>query len=196
MSGLEKIIGHIESSAADAAAKLISDANKEADRIRSAGQEAAKVKEAAINRQAELDVSATSKRIESAADQTLKRLLLQAKQKEIDSVIEEAVTTLKGLDKADYFKVILHMIPRYALQKEGVIRFSANDTARLPKSFEKQIAEALEGDAKLTLSKEPVDIDGGFILEYGDIEENCSFSALIEASKEDLQDKIGKILFD
>ncbi len=196
MSGLEKILGHIESEAADAAAKLIADANAQAEKILASGKEAAQAKEAAVNHQAELDVTATSRRIESAADQTLKRLLLQAKQKEIDSVITEAMDTLKGLDKADYFKVILHMIPRYALPREGVIRFSENDVARLPRSFEKQINEALEGDAVLKLSKDPVNIDGGFILDYGDIEENCSFSALVEGSREDLQDKIGKLLFD
>lgn len=196
MSGLDKIIGHIEASAAENAAKLIDSAKAEADRILSLGKEEAESKEAAIKKQAELDVAATSRRIESAADQSLKRYLLQAKQKEIDSVITEAKDTLLGLGNADYFKVILHMIPKYADEKDGVIRFSENDLARIPKDFEKKINAALEGKGSLVLSKESVDIDGGFVLEYGDIEENCSFSALIEASKEDLQDKIGQILFE
>ena len=195
MSGLEKIIGHIETSAADTAAKLIETATADAEKILKTGKEEALAKEAAINRQAELDVAAASKRIESSADQTLKRLLLQEKQQQIDGVIKEAVDTLKNLSIEDYFKVILHMIPKYAPDREGEICFSAKDLERLPKGFEKKINSAMEAGT-LTLSKEPVDIDGGFVLKYGDIEENCSFEALVESSREVLQDKIGQILFD
>jgi len=195
MSGLEKIIGHIETSAAETAAKLIETATADAEKILQTGKEEALAKEAAINRQAELDVAAASKRIESSAEQTLKRLLLQEKQKQIDDVIADAVETLKGLKEEDYFEVILHMIPRYAPARDGVIHFSAKDLDRLPKDFEKKINGTLKGGF-LTMSNEPADIDGGFILKYGDIEENCSFEALVEASRETLQDRIGQILFD
>ena len=121
---------------------------------------------------------------------------LLAKQDEIDKVIETAVNTLKNLESDDYFKVILHMVPKYAPSKDGVICFSSEDLARLPEGFEDEINKALDGRASLTLSDKPADINGGFILKYGDIEENCSFDALIESSKETLQDKIGQILFE
>ena len=50
-------------------------------------------------------------------------------------------------------------------------------------------------DADLKISETPANIKNGFVLSYGDVEENCSFDALIEASKETLQDKIGQMLF-
>ena len=196
MSGLEKIIGHIETSAAETANKLLGSAKAEAEKIIKSGKEDALAKEAAVNRQADLDVAAATKRIESAAEQNLKRYILLAKQDEIDKVIETAVNTLKNLESDDYFKVILHMVPKYAPSKDGVICFSSEDLARLPEGFEDEINKALDGRASLTLSDKPADINGGFILKYGDIEENCSFDALIESSKETLQDKIGQILFE
>ena len=48
----------------------------------------------------------------------------------------------------------------------------------------------------LELNAEPVNIDGGFILLYGGIEENCSFSAIFSGERERLSDVASKLLFD
>ena len=45
------------------------------------------------------------------------------------------------------------------------------------------------------LSKQPADIEDGFILSYGLISENCSFRAMMEAEKEDIRDTAARILF-
>ena len=99
------------------------------------------------------------------------------------------------VSKSDFlvqdFSVLEKMIKRYSTGQSGEIRFSETDLSRMPAAFEKTISES-----GLTLSKEPVSINGGFILDYGEIEENCRFEALIHASKETLQDKIGQILFN
>ena len=60
-----------------------------------------------------------------------------------------------------------------------------------------QVAQALAGKpgASLTLDEAPRDIDGGFVLIYGDIEENCSFEALFDAQKDRLQDEVRALLF-
>ena len=54
---------------------------------------------------------------------------------------------------------------------------------------------ALPAGCSLTLGKTPRAMDGGFILVYGGVEENCSFSALFASRKEALQDSVQKILF-
>ena len=38
--------------------------------------------------------------------------------------------------------------------------------------------------------------DGGFILSYGGVDQNCSVSALFEEGAETLQDKIQTLLFE
>ena len=45
------------------------------------------------------------------------------------------------------------------------------------------------------LAKEPKELDGGFILVYGGVEENCSFKALISAKKDELADKVHQLIF-
>jgi V/A-type H+-transporting ATPase subunit E len=49
--------------------------------------------------------------------------------------------------------------------------------------------------ASLTLSEKTAAIDGGFLLIYGEIEENCSFDALFSASRENMQDQVNAFLF-
>ena len=195
MSGLEKIIEHIEGSATEAAGKLIESAKAEVERIKAAGKADADAKVDAINKQTELDVSAASKRIESAAEMTEKRMLLAARQEEIEYVLEEALAQLKGQEDGAYFDCIIGMIPRFALAKDGEICFGQKDLDRLPADIESRIAGALNGKGSLKISKKPANIDGGFILDYGDVEENCSFDALVESSREDLADKISQIMF-
>lgn len=196
MSGLENIIKHIESTATKTATDMLEKAKADAESIIASGKANAEENAAAISRQGEADAKGARKRIESRADQNLKRYLLQAKQWEIDRTIAAALDKIQAMPDAAYFETILKMVDKYAPAKDGKIRFSEEDLARMPKGFEARINERLDGRAKLTLSDEAVRINGGFVLDYGDIEENCSLDALAESSKEELQDKISQILFE
>ena len=49
--------------------------------------------------------------------------------------------------------------------------------------------------ADVSIAQEPANIDGGFILSYGGIEENCSFDAIFRSEREKLQDIVSGILF-
>lgn len=190
MSGLEKILEHIKSEATSTADEMLRVAKAEAEKIVDTEKKEAAFRADQIKRQSELDVTATRNRIQSAGDLKEKRMILEAKQKEIDDVFTATMDYLSNLDDAGYFAIIDKMIPRYADGIEGTIRFNARDLARVPESTKKVIKDNL-----LTISDQPAQIDGGFILVYKDIEENCSFDSLISASREDLQDKIGQILF-
>lgn len=190
MSGLEKILEHIKNEATGKADEMLRLAKEEAERIVDAEKKEASLRADQIKRQSELDVTSTRNRIQSAGDLKEKRMILEAKQKEIDDVFTATMEYLSNLDDAGYFAIIDKMIPRYADGIEGTIRFNARDLARVPESTKKVIQDNL-----LTISDQPAQIDGGFILVYKDIEENCSFDSLISASREDLQDKIGQILF-
>ena len=50
-------------------------------------------------------------------------------------------------------------------------------------------------DASLHISDIPGKLDGGFILSYGEIEENCSIEALFDSERERLKDLVQEILF-
>lgn len=62
--------------------------------------------------------------------------------------------------------------------------------------FEAVIQKAAEAKGgSLTLMEEPKKIDGGFVLVYGGVEENCTFHALFAEKKDELSDKVHAMLF-
>lgn len=198
MTGLDKILTHIKEDASTAAEAIITQANKEANKITSDAQAEGKQRYEEINKQSELDVKAYKNRFKSAANLQERKLVLEAKQQIIGDIIRKAEDSLMNLSDEEYFKAILAMVKKYAQPESGQILFSKKDNKRLPVNFEDRLKEALEGidGASLLISKETREIDGGFVLIYGEIEENCSFDALFLEARENMQDKVSALLFN
>lgn len=88
------------------------------------------------------------------------------------------------------------MVEKFAAPQKGEIALNAQDLAKLPAGFEKEVnALAQKKGGELVLSKAPASVEKGFILSYGGIEENCSFKAMFDAKKDECQDLVQKILF-
>ncbi len=198
MAGLDKIVDHIKNDANRSANEIIDSAKSEADRIVSAAKEEAKKQCEYLEAQSKSAVADTIKRGESAADLKEKRMILEAKQEIIDQVIADALVHLEGLPDNEYFDAILKMIGKYSLNKAGEIIFNEKDKNRLPGGFEGKIKDALNGKpgAELKISDKTRKISSGFVLVYGDIEENCSFDAIFSELHDTLQDKVGALLFE
>lgn len=198
MTGLEKIIKHIEEDASTAAETVILQAKDKADQtITNAHTEGDKMS-AEIAEKSQLDVNAFLNRAESTAALQKKKMILNAKQQIISEIMQKAKTLLMELPEDEYFEAILKMLQKYALGMSGEILFSEKDRKRIPNQFAERVNSALVDvpGASLTVSDHTRAIDGGFVLIYGDIEENCSFEALILADKDALQDKISTLLFE
>lgn len=198
MTGLEKMIKVIEADAQANADKILAEAREESDRIISEAKEEAKQCAAKIAEKPASEIKVIMDRAESGARLVKRQMILDAKQKIINDIIQKAKRKLAGLSDKEYFDMILQMVRKYAYSQAGVIKFSKADLDRLPKDFEKSLELILKDkeNASLTVSDESVKIDGGFILVYGDIEENCSFDALFSDAKDELQDKLNAFLFE
>ncbi len=197
MAELDKIIKHIENDAAAVALAILTDAQSKAEEMIATAEEDAQNRCHEIQKKTEADIENTLNKADSAALLQERKMILNAKQQFINDVIERAKISLAQLSNEDYFNMIKKMIKKYALPKKGEIIFSQSDIKRLPANFEADLPTILsekEG-AELLVSDETRKIDGGFILVYGDVEENCSFEALFLAAKESLQDKVYKFLF-
>ncbi len=197
MTGLDKIIKHIEDEAALTARNEIEKAKERAEEILKEAVLEADKKCSEIYEESQNEIKLSLSRSESAAALSEKKLILNAKQEIIADVIKKAQAALTSLPDEEYIVKVRNMIRKYALNQKGHILFSASDLTRLPKDFESSIITALadKSDAGLSVSGLTADIDGGFILDYGDIQVNCSFEALISAARETLQDKVREILF-
>ena len=126
----------------------------------------------------------------------VERAILAAKQSIIGNMLDKAYDAMVALPDEEYFKVIVKCLEKSVQPKSGEICFSVKDRKRLTPQTEKQIEQiAAAHGGSLTVSNGNCDIDGGFILIYGGIEENCSLTAMFHAQKEEMADKLNSLLF-
>lgn len=194
MTGLEKIIGRIESDSADKCKSIIADANAKAERIlKDAQAECDRINESVL---AEIKTSGERAKelAESSAHQKSNQTLLAAKIEAINEAIANASLAIKNLPDDKYFSALTALAVSNAMPGNGVMRLSKGDLERLPEGFEKNINSKLEGRT-ISVSGDPAGISDGFILVYGDIEINCTVDALIEEKRDELKEKICSIIF-
>ena len=196
MTGLDKITSEIKADADKSVAAIIDKANAEDSGILAGAEKEAAEAVAKINHDVSVRLSASKSTAESAAALRKRRLILEEKQKLIGEVIEEAKNLIYALPDNVYFEKILKLAEKNVSPAEGTIIFNAKDLSRLPADFETKLnMVAVAKGGKLTVSKETRPIDGGFVLLYEGIDQNCSITSLFETHIESVQDKIQKLLF-
>lgn len=196
MTGLEKIIDQILADAKQKADEKIAAANSQAEEILAEAKEQADKVILGIRKKSASDVDNYKKRVESANDLYRRTEGLKSKQEVISQVINRAYDKVCGMDTDSYFAMLEKLIEKYALAQDGEICFFAKDLAAMPDGFESKIQVAAQkAGGSLTLSKEGKDIDNGFILVYGGIEENCTIKAIFDAHHDEIQDTVNALLF-
>ena len=194
MSGIDKILEEIRINSDNTVNEIINKAKTEADNILAQANIEADRELENLKTQCELECKNIIERANSSANLIEKKAILETKQKIIFDTINIAHSSLLSLSDDEYFKLIIKMIERYSSGNNGQILFNEKDIGRLPLHFSEKISKVSKGTLKV--GDIPVDIDGGFILSYGNIEENCSFNAIFDGNREVLQDKINKLLFE
>lgn len=196
MTGLDKIIKQIQDDSEANVNNIISAAQAKADEITEAAKNKAEGEAKEIIEKATKDAEIILSRVESTNNIDVKNSVLLRKQALIKSAVESAEKALYELPESEYFDLILKIVSKYAPKKSGTVKFNKKDLARLPEDFKTKMTAALNSsDAVLEISDEAADIDGGFILCYGGIEENCSIKALFESAADELSDKAHTLLF-
>ena len=196
MAGLDKMMSQILDDASREANEITKRSQEEADAIiAQAKEECVRMEEVSKEKQANLKKS-QEERIASSAQLKKRQTILLAKQQIISEMIESAYKELLSLSDSEYFVMVEKMLQKFVLAKAGQIYFSEKDLNRMPSGFEAKIEEiASKNGGSLTLVKEAKEVDGGFILIYGGVEENCTFRALLNAKRDDLADKVQRLLF-
>lgn len=196
MSGLNKLVEQIKTAALNAAEIKLTEARQQAENIIREAEENAKQESDIILQKANQKATDIIERAKSSAGLQKRKTILSAKQQIIEEAIQKTKDTLKSLSDEEYFDLIFKMVSKYAQPKTGQIIFSLRDLERIPADFEQQINQAImPRGGSLTISSENRPIDGGFVLVYGDIEENCTFTAVLRSKYDILQDKVHKYLF-
>lgn len=196
MRGIEKIAAQIIGEAEEKKAAIYEEIQHKIDELNAKTDEEIKAELERINDDTLREEGTLEELAGLAAQQKRRQAALSAKQEVIGEIINEAYERLLNLEDDKYFAVIKKMLEDNVLSEKGEIIFSARDRQRMPKDFEDVIKNvAFEKGGELVMSDEIRSIDGGFVLVYGGIEENCTFKAMLEASREELHDMVNGKLF-
>ncbi len=129
--------------------------------------------------------------LKQGAEGKLSREFLKKKSDLIKEVLKEAEETVLSLPREEYNSLLLNLLSKNAREgREGEIVFSQKDK-------EKISDEVMEKAKALNLipSFDGKNIQGGFILKYGKIAENCSVEAIFNENREKATDFLNKELF-
>ena len=196
MAGIDNITNAILQEAKEKAASVISAAERKAAESKAAAEQEGKELSGKIAEKAARDAIIYGERIESQAGMLKKQAALTAKQEIINGVIDAACEKLRKQGDADYFSMITALVGKHLRAEKGEILFSAKDLGRLPSGFADALSKlASAAGGALVISKEAAEIDDGFILRYGGIEENCTLKALFSEKHEALVDKVTETIW-
>ncbi len=127
----------------------------------------------------------------SRCDLETRNAFLKRRREEIDKTYSEILNKMENLPDEDYFELIYTFAKKLS-GMSGVVLLNKKDMNRLPKDF---LAKLEKCGVKAELSKAPCDIESGFILKCGDIEENMDFSAILSEKRDIIEDFINQELF-
>ena len=115
---------------------------------------------------------------------------LKRKRELIEKALSEVIVGINGYDDKTYFDCLLRLAKKNAMSGKGEMLLSARDLSRDKGDFVKALEEL-----SVTLSDTPADINGGFILRYGDIIINCELSAVMREKRDEITDAVNTALF-
>lgn len=195
MSGLDTMIKTILDEASAEAQAILDHAQEDAARIL---EEAA----AATNLECERIVQESRQKAESilqmaqtAAMMERRRALLEKKQELLYQTVQTAREAILSLPDAEYFDFLIRLAAQNAEQGEGVMILSSKDLGRLPSGFHTALNRALPDGSALDIASNARLIDGGFILQYGEVDQNSSLSAIFDENREQILDAAQEMLF-
>ncbi len=198
MSGLEKLKARILDEAGQQAQKILDDAALKAEELIKNSVSDAEKEAKELQDKAEQDSLSYKKRSESSAKMQKKQALLKARQEIIDDILDAAYKKIITSDDEEYLEILERLLEKHLLPRKGSICFSAASLKRMTDDFKNTIFDITEKrGASLTIVESDADelCDGGFILLYGGIEENCTIRAIFSSKRDELADIANRMLF-
>lgn len=191
MTSSEKILAGIAEESKTQADKINSDAEKQSADIIAAAKAEAETDAEKIRADAEKKAELIINSGKSSAELLKRDMALNCRRELIEKALNFVADTVNAYGDKDYFDFLLTLIKKEKLNGKGEVYLSVKDKARDIAAFKSELS-ALD----LTLSDTFADINGGFILKYGDIQINGELSALIHEKRDVLTDELNKALFN
>ena len=222
MNGIEKITEKIISEARQKASEITENARVAALSISKDYAKKADAARRAIDSAAEAEAGAMIERAKASVETVQRNALLEKQAEIIDSVFEEAYTSIRSLPDDKYLSFLIHLASaalseqvnthEESLRLYGAdedepeiesydIILSKADRDRFADSLINELRRSVIGRIppevvdKVRVSENTSNIDGGLILRYGDIDSNCSLALMLKGIRESLEGQVSSILF-
>lgn len=194
MTGLETILQQILQDAEQEANALLADAEEKKASVLAEAKQAADAAAKAKLELGEQKAQQIRERAESAAQMERRNAMLSFKQNLISETITKVKQEMENAPDAEYFSILLALADRFAIEGTAQLRLNARDLARLPADFAEQLKQTVP-QTEITICKEPLDIQSGFLLVYEGIDINCTLDAVFDGDYAQLSDAVNRILW-
>lgn len=200
-------------------AKILADANSEAEKIRIQAQEKQAAEQAKLDEQLRQFQKQTDALAQKAAEEEKSHLLAAArmqiakellieKRKILDEVCEQARRQLLNLPDDQYRRFMADLMVSAVETGNEEVVVDKNEN-RIDQELINQVNQRLAGDPRfrgdglapaeaggnLRLSDQRLELAGGFILRRGKIRTNVSFEVLLSQARKELEIELAKGLF-
>ncbi len=196
--GAERIIQRVLDDAHSKSESIKAEALAKASSIENEARQKAARQQEQILEKARKEAIEQKRRIIGVAQLEVRKELLSAKQELIAESFKKALDELTAMEGKSYQAVIRNLLLNLVESGTETVACSASDLKKIPESFWQEINDALREKGKkgeLTLAEEPRDIRGGFVLLSDGVEINCSFEALLEMQRDELEPEVAAVLF-
>lgn len=188
MENISKILDAISQEAGVEADRIIENGEKNCREIRRACEEEAAAKCESIIARAEKRVREIERRSISQAGMEIRNIRLAARREMLDKAFSAAAGKLAALDKEARKTLYERCIEKYSCGSDITVQMNMRDSAEL--------------GSKLKVKGKNIGIDkncgsfiGGLIIKESRTETNCTFEALVENAKKDMEPEIASVLF-
>lgn len=191
MNGGDKILNRIKSDSEEVVREIINEAEGKCAEINAQAEIQAEKAAKSVSENTKLKVKQIENASKSRCELEIRNSILRQRRIEIDKTFDELLNYLLSLNDAEYFSYIYKLAESLDVD-QGVVYLNEKDLNRLPGDFSDNFKKS---GINITIDKTPVDINGGFILKNGNIEENMAFDSIIMSKRDKLEDIISRELF-
>lgn len=147
-----------------------------------------------IKKRQENELKNIKDRSKTSSEIKKQKIELSMKNDVIFDTINKAKEKILNLPINEYADLLKKLYDNNKPTNDATIKFSKKDLEKLPKElFDYMTSNS--SNCKVTISNEPANINGGFIVDFGDIVWNLSVDSLIDQNIENIIDLTNNILF-
>lgn len=196
MTGLDKIKEKIEEQSRENCERIFAETNLKIKKMIAEAREEGNRRASEIVGAAQREADKKNAVSKSTAESITRNRYLEIRNAILNDIISAAYLEIEKFTDEEYFDMIFSLCKKNIQPGECTMHMNGFDLSRLPEGFEDRINGAVFETSSVTVGKKAVDIENGFILDYGDISVNCTLKAVFDENMDSLKDMLSKELFN